>query len=272
MEKYSHRGVIAPKEVIPKIKQRDFSFLDEQTLGFHFSYHGTFDFHAVDIFASIPLYYTFENNKLHVSEDFEELLPHLPKVTFDSIGYFTSGGNGKSYQKTHRTPFTEILRIPAGHYLIFENNELQVIEYWSFLKLKNKAFTGTYDEACIKMGQLIKQAVKRAHEYDPNAALHLSGGFDSGSITALICQLSNEQRLAFGYHKEGSPKLHDTYESGFIGKYQKEYPHLQVVLPNINNYSEADTKHWLSFHSIEYSTLQKGTARKETNYFNWFRR
>ncbi|MFK7934343.1 MAG: asparagine synthase-related protein [Saprospiraceae bacterium] len=223
-----HRGAVVSAQVLPKIQRGDYSFVHQQKLGYYFSYHTpSFGFHVVDRFASLPLFYVIRDGQPLVSEDIEELLPYLPHIKLDPIGYYNAGGLEKG-ERSDRTPFVGIKRIPPGHYLEYKNNAIRLHKYWSFEDLKGAAFTGNYEEACEELGHLIRQAVTRCYEFAPNAALHLSGGLDSGSITAIMCQLSPKERLAFSLMKKDAPLLHDRYESGFIGKYQQHFPHLKL--------------------------------------------
>lgn len=224
-----HRGAIHPAKVIPLIQRGDYSFVEQQKMGYHLSYStAQLGFHVVDRFASLPLFYVMHEDKPIVSEVVDELLPYLSTVTLDPIGYYSTGGMEKG-ERSHRTPFKGILRIPPGHYLEYKNGQTNLHCYWAFTHLKGKAFQGTYEEACEELGYLIRQGVQRCYEFVPNTALHLSGGLDSGSITAIICQLSNQARSTYAILKEGAPLLHDRYESGFLGKYQQHYPQLQIA-------------------------------------------
>lgn len=223
-----YRGAIYPEKIMHYIKAYDYSFVKTQKMGFSFSYEKThFQFHAVDRFASFPLFYTVKNGQPYVSEKVDDLLSLLPLIKFDPIGYYGTGGRLKG-ERTSRTPFEGISRIPPGNYLEYREGQIKLECYWKFNDLKGHEFKGTYENACEELGYLIRQAVKRCYEFAPNAAIHLSGGLDSGTISAIICQLSSEERQAYALLSENAPLIHDSYESGFIMKYQNHFPQLKV--------------------------------------------
>ena len=223
-----YRGAIVPDLVIPKIKVFDYSFIKNQKMGFHLSYEtNNFQFHIVDKFASFPLFYTIVNNKLYVSERVDDLIPHLKAVEFDAVGYYGSGGNFRG-ERSHKTLFKGIKRIMPGHYLEYKNGNIKNHCYWSFQYLGDKPFQGNFDEACEELGYLVSQSVKRCYEFAPDAELHLSGGLDSGSIAALICQLSPSDRNTHTLLLEGKSVDDYNSESGFIKKYKAHYPQIKT--------------------------------------------
>lgn len=226
--KIKYRGAIYPEKVIQKIQNYDYSFVWEQKMGYYLSYETEgFAFHVVDRFASFPLFYCVKDGKPYVSEKVSELVPHLYERKFDPIGYYGTGGIIKG-ERSEQTPFEGIKRIMPGHYLEYRNDRITLHRYWKFTDTINKQYSGTYEEACEKLSFLVRQAVKRSFEFAPNAALHLSGGLDSGTITALVCQLSNVERLAYAHLQIGAPVKHEYYESGFIREYKKHFSHLKV--------------------------------------------
>lgn len=260
-----YRGGVIPDNIVPKLLAGDYSFLQEQKIGYYLSYISqNLEFHAVDRFASFPLFYTILNRKLFVSEKIDDLLPYLPEIKFDPIGYYSTGGMIKG-DRTEHTPFVGIKRILPGHYLEYKNKKIKLQCYWKFTDLKGKQFQGTYEEACEELGYLIQQGVERCFKFAPNAALHLSGGLDSGTVTAFICQLSNVKRYAYTHLDINAPLHHDIYESGFIGKYQKYYSHLEILRFDPSAYLEEETtilldaNNWngISHQFVEFSIAEK---------------
>lgn len=258
----TYRGAIQYGKVIPLIQRRDYSFLKQQKMGYFLSYYNThYGFHAVDRFASFPLFYIIHQGIPIVSENVDKLLPYLPIIELDPIGYYTSTSMGKAI-RSHNTPFKGIKRIPPGHYLEYKDGGIQLKCYWSFKYLIGHRFTGNYEEACEELGYLVKQSVKRCQEFAPNAALHLSGGMDSGNITAIMCQLSGQKRYAFAQLSDGAPLESNRYESGFIQKYQRHYPHLSVEILYRSQHSEKrfkDANNWylVSSQDAEIKICQK---------------
>jgi asparagine synthase (glutamine-hydrolysing) len=228
MTNIKYRGFINTDYAQSCVQNRDYSFVRDQKLGYYFSYEeNNFQFHAVDRFASFPLFYIKKNEQLIVSEHINDLLKHLPKKVFDPIGYYSTGEILKG-ERTEQTPFQGIKRILPGHYIIQEKSQISIICYWSFSQLQKRKFQGTYEEATQTLRKLLKQAIKRCHDFAPDCALHLSGGFDSGNVAALISKESNSVRQAFVYTFKGSNQDNEENEFSFINKYKKHFPQLNI--------------------------------------------
>lgn len=93
--------------------------------------------------------------------------------------------------------FKNIYELRPGHYMIYENNKIEIKRYWN---IKNKKCKDTFEEAKQKIEKLLTDSIKRQMVSDVDIACLLSGGLDSSIITA-IC--SNE------YKKQN--KTLDTY-------------------------------------------------------------
>ena len=253
--KYKYRGMVLPEKVIASIKACDYGFVHTQKLGYYFSYEtNTFQFHVVDRFASFPLFYCIKDGKPYVSENVEDLIPQLDRIEFDPAGYYSSGGLFKG-ERTELTPFKGIKRIKPGHYLEYKSGHINIVQYWSFLDLKDKPFNGTIDEAAEKLGFLINQAVKRCYDFDKNCAVHLSGGLDSGIVASLYASFSDDNVQAYLKKFEDDPMVEGT-ESSYAKKYQVCYPNLKLECfdyksPSLNSEFLAGNWHTARLNSNE---------------------
>lgn len=92
---------------------------------------------------------------------------------------------------TNRTLVQGITMLPAGHYAVVDTRKetprLKPIQYWDF-KFTNP--TGKIDrrEYIEELDRLFTQAVNRQLVTDVELGCYLSGGMDSGSITAVATQ------------------------------------------------------------------------------------
>lgn len=270
-----YRGAILPEKILPRLLVHDYSFVKEQKMGYYFSYETPhFQFHVVDRFASFPLFYYIRKGKLYVSEKISDIISYLPEIKFDATGYYTTGGLLKG-ERSERTPFEGIKRLMPGHYITSKNGHISITRYWSFLDLKDCPFQGTYEESCEELGYLIQQAVRRSYDFAPDAALHFSGGLDSGSIAALTCQLSDQPRRAYTYVHPDAPLNHDYYESGFIDKYKKHFPNLEItyfsklskVKKNIAIFPDAENWYTLSLNKTEFTVIKEAINEKKKYIF-----
>lgn len=97
-----------------------------------------------------------------------------------------------------RTIFKGVLRLPPGHYALFENGQLTVAPYWQprFEEARSPSFSELRDE----FRQLVKDAVADRLAVGP-AGCYLSGGTDSSTVAGMVTQIT------------GQPA--DTYSIGF---------------------------------------------------------
>src|SRR5580700_8881822 len=143
---------------------------------------------ARDRFGVKPLYYVQENDTFLFASEIKALFAHGDvAATLDPDGlaeYFT-------FQNffTDRTLFAKVRLLPQGCYLQVRagTNELQPITYWDYHFQEPE---GPVDEAeCLEeLDHLFEQAVARQMISDVDVGAYLSGGMDSGSITALAAK------------------------------------------------------------------------------------
>ena len=92
---------------------------------------------------------------------------------------------------TNRTLVKGISLLPAGHYAVVdtreENPRLKTIQYWDF-NFTNPTKKVDRREYIEELDRLFAQAVNRQLVTDVELGSFLSGGMDSGSITALAAQ------------------------------------------------------------------------------------
>lgn len=263
------RGLVEPQKVVPKIQASKYDFLLMQKIGFYISYIGSdYSFHAVDRFASFPLFYTVYNNKPYVSEKIDDLIPYLKDISFNPIGYYGTGGIMKG-ERSNDTPFAGVKRLLPGHYLEYKAKRINIKCYWSFSQLKGYQFKGTYNEAIEELGFLVCQAVKRHYQFAPDAALHLSGGLDSGTIAALFSKYSSRKILALALTQANAPIQGEIYESGFMKAYKEYAPNLtinyfhpeDINIRRLNFYPDADN--WYDIPKEGVQSKVANLARKQ---------
>lgn len=92
---------------------------------------------------------------------------------------------------TNRTLVKGIEMLPAGHYAVVDTREdtprLKFTQYWDF-NFTNPAEKASREEYIEELDRLFAQAVNRQLVTDVELGSYLSGGMDSGSITAVAAQ------------------------------------------------------------------------------------
>lgn len=92
---------------------------------------------------------------------------------------------------TDQTLLRDIKLLPAGHYAVLDMNrdnpDLEVRQYWDF-HFSEPEMQASDNEYREELDRLFQQAVKRQLMTDVELGCYLSGGMDSGSITAIAAK------------------------------------------------------------------------------------
>jgi len=139
-----------------------------------------------DRYGIKPLYYTYFNGGLYFSSE---------NKSFDSIPGFKREVDESSlveyltFQNFFRkeTLFKNVYIFPAAHYanVSQKNTDLKIEKYWDFSFGKSSDKELTEGEYLEELDYLVKNAVTRQLVSDVEVGSYLSGGMDSGSITAI---------------------------------------------------------------------------------------
>ena len=184
-------------------------------------------FFARDRYGIKPLYYAFTRNSLIWGSEKKSILLH-PDVNRDLdnealIEYFT-------FQNifTDKTFHKGIKLFPAGHYALvptnnqqsaISNQQLKLHQYWDF-NFEEPENPGDEREYVEELDRLFKQAVSRQLVSDVDIGSYLSGGMDSGAITAIAAtQLDYMKTFTCGFDLRSASGL----ELGFDEREKAEY-------------------------------------------------
>jgi asparagine synthase (glutamine-hydrolysing) len=143
-------------------------------------------FLARDRYGIKPLYYTMRGNTFLFGSEIKAMLAHPAcQVELDKEGlleYFT-------FQNffTDRTLVAGAKLLPAGSYMrmpLGASTHVTPQKYWDF-NFREPDIAGDEREYIEELDRLFKQAVNRQLISDVDIGSYLSGGMDSGSITAI---------------------------------------------------------------------------------------
>lgn len=179
-------------------------------------------FLARDRYGTKPLYYTFAGPYFIFASEHKAILTH-PAVKREIdlealLEYFT-------FQNlfTDKTLLKGIRLFPAGHYaclpLAATSHELRATSYWTwyFSEPEKPLSENEYVE---ELDRLFRQAVNRQLVSDVDVGAYLSGGMDSGSITAIAAkQLPYIKTFTCGFDLHSASGL----ELGFDEREKAEY-------------------------------------------------
>jgi len=135
-----------------------------------------------DRYGAKPLYYTVQDNILSFASEIKAILEVeniRPKLNHKALReYFT-------FQNTfgETTLFDNINLLEPGHFLVIENDRISKNQYWDFNYEEMEDRGEKY--FIEQLHERLEEAVSRQLVSDVPVGSYLSGGLDSGSITAL---------------------------------------------------------------------------------------
>ena len=157
-------------------------------------------FLARDHFGINPLYYTVVNGLFVFASEIKAILEHpdVPREVdltgLDQILTFPG-------LVSPRTMFKGIQSLKSGHYIVIENGEISVREYWDldYPPLSAGSISGKSENDYVdELKELLTRSVAYRLQSDVPVGFYLSGGLDSSLIGALINQVApNTRRHSF---------------------------------------------------------------------------
>ncbi|WP_332910198.1 asparagine synthetase B family protein [Algoriphagus boritolerans] len=138
-----------------------------------------------DRYGIKPLYYWFSGKTLVFASEVKAILAHPDfslKLNFSALNEYFSFQNMFSYN----TLFEGVIMLPPANTVKVSSTSTFVKHYsWWDYDYSNPDETMSFEEAKIETERLFKNAVAKQMISDVPVGSYLSGGMDSGSITAL---------------------------------------------------------------------------------------
>lgn len=132
-----------------------------------------------------PLYYTIMGNKIAFASEIKAILeiPSVPRklnrqALYDYLGF--------EFVPAPETMFEGINKLPAGHYLLWQNGRAEVKPYWDLSMADAGAPPPSEGEVIERIRALLEEAVRYWMVSDVPVAAFLSGGLDSSTIVAMM--------------------------------------------------------------------------------------
>ncbi|MBD2165773.1 asparagine synthase (glutamine-hydrolyzing) [Calothrix membranacea FACHB-236] len=153
-------------------------------------------FIARDRIGEKPLYYWFDQNYFCFASELKALLaliPYRPDLDFSAFDEYLRW----QYVVEPRTPFKGVHKLPAGHWLSLNRSvwEVSLNAYWSLKSIPSR--TG---DPIQEIRSELENSIQLQLRSDVPVGIALSGGLDSGGITAIASRFnSNLQAFSVGY-------------------------------------------------------------------------
>jgi asparagine synthase (glutamine-hydrolysing) len=189
---------------------------------------------ARDRYGIKPLYYARKNNTLLFGSEIKALLAHpLMRAEADTEGLLEY----MTFQNffTNRTLFKDAKLLPAGSYMTIDagNGSSHIERYWDFAfdEPEHKASIDEYDE---ELDRLFARAVNRNLISDVPVGSYLSGGIDSGAVTALAArQIKDIRSFTVGFDLHSASGLELSMDERDVAEhmsYLYKTEHYEMVL------------------------------------------
>lgn len=193
-------------------------------------------FIARDRYGVKPLYYAIINKTFICASEqkailkYPQFIKHIDREAI--IEYFT-------FQNifTDKTFFTDIKLLKSGTYGIIKSNnecmDFKIVQYWDY-DFEETYFKTSEIEYYEEMDRLFKQSVNRQLVSDVEIGSYLSGGIDSGAITAIASsQINNLKTFTCGFDLTSASGLEFGFDEREMAEYMSyifQTEHYEMVL------------------------------------------
>jgi asparagine synthase (glutamine-hydrolysing) len=155
-------------------------------------------FAARDRFGVKPFFYCKEKDSFYFSSEIKALhAAGISRIPSEKVwaSYFAYG----SYGNPDETFWEEILQLPGGHFLEFQNQQL-VLKKWYFFEeeVAKQPKDLTYEQAKEHYIALLKDSINLRFRADVPVGFNISGGLDSSVLLAFVNN-NNDNRSINAY-------------------------------------------------------------------------
>ena len=180
-----------------------------------------------DRFGQKPLYY-LNNSSLIFSSDIR-LMKKLPSINLtlnkNAVDYYLS----ELSVPQPSTIWNEVLQVNPAHYITYslENETIKEKEYWALNPSNN--YSEVDEQKCLdQLSNILADSIKKRQLADVPVGYFLSGGVDSGLITAIAASESSDPINTYTV-KFGESDFDESYDAKLISeRYQTN--HTEIII------------------------------------------
>jgi asparagine synthase (glutamine-hydrolysing) len=212
-----------------------------------------------DYFGVKPLHYHFDGRTLRFASEIKAILqdPSVPRAPdYQSLHYFLN----LRYIPGDGTLFQGIKRLPAAHYMVFENGALKTCRYFDHEK---ESHPPTKETDCIEgIRHYLREAVRKQKVSDVPLGVYLSGGLDSSALVAFMSEVSDEpvKTFSMGFN-EPTDELEDARI--IADRYGTEHHEIRLSPDPLRNFPEVIWHAEEPKENILQGFLLSGFARQD---------
>ena len=167
---------------------------------------------ASDFAGVRPLYYHVRNGQVQWSNRLQSLVDATRISELDEqyiAGFLMFGGC------PNRTPYKDILSVPAGHAVCISSNETKISRFWSMpigdtIRYQNEH---RYEE---ELRSLFREAVAVRLQTESPVLAELSGGLDSSSVVCVATELMRRRAVPATHVSSVSFVWQNSLDNSFI--------------------------------------------------------
>src|SRR6478736_3556377 len=145
-------------------------------------------FVARDHFGVKPFYYAHQGNRFAFASEIKALLqvPGIdPELDPESLHQYLTF----LWVPDPATMFRGIFKLPAGHYAVFRDGQLELTKYWDLtFPPADATYTRSEDELAEEIRERFRRSVEGQMVSDVPIGAFLSAGLDSSSIVAMMAR------------------------------------------------------------------------------------
>jgi len=189
-------------------------------------------FLARDRIGIKPLYYVVDNNGFSFASEIKALLVDKnidcsPDLSL--IPYFLSYG----YFPRQYTAYKSIRQLKPGHWIRWQKGKMTERCYWNAADYVDPEGGCRVDNLELQeLGELVKDSINMQTVADVPVGTFLSGGLDSGLVTAHLARMGDESIKTFTVGVQGDPAMDESKLARQVSDYYRTDHHQIQVSAN----------------------------------------
>ena len=185
-------------------------------------------FAARDRIGEKPFKYYFDDNRFIFASELKSILSYsdIPReVDWQAVDVALS----LRFVPSPMTGWKNIKKLPAGHYLVFKNGKINIVQYWDANKQLDES--KSLEDWKKELWNLFLDSTSKRMISDVPLGAFLSGGIDSTSVIAAMKEVSDKKIESFVISVGG--KSEDQKYAALAAKYYGTNHH-EIALGNID--------------------------------------
>lgn len=184
-----------------------------------------------------PLYYYKKENQFFFSSELPALVEFLDKteINAQAVSDFLHLG----YIPEPHTIYTDVFKFPSGSYGLYHNNNLKITHFWNPENYITSSVLSNEKQVLAEVEALLRHSVRLRLMADVPFGTFLSGGADSGLISAIAADISKDPINTFNVSFEDAVFDETPFAQRMAEIIKSKHHTIQVtkkqVLQNIEN-------------------------------------